>query len=188
MDSIPALLADPAGRKAEASELVCDSAAGKLHELVVGLPTYHPLLKDTGARSQAMKRYLDLFHGRFRRTSAAEVGALGLDFSDATFIPDLKPLGQVATPDDVSAGRAIFHLAGKGKPAAIQLPATALFDRTAKEHHSITVLIVQAEVGQTGETIYGVIARDFIRSLTAKSLRKITPLENKKGNSPEKDR
>jgi hypothetical protein len=107
-ESIPELLADASARKAQAAERACDGAAAKLLTLAAGLPAYHPLLKDAETRLRAIKETLDRFRGRYRLASPREEAALGVDTWEVAFIPDLRPLGRAATPEDVKAGRAIF--------------------------------------------------------------------------------
>ena len=87
-----------------------------------------------------------------------------------TFLPAIRPLGRAATAEDVKAGTALFHLGGKGKPAELSLPATAVLKRDAKLKEPPRTLIVQAEVGPDGATTYGIIAPHEVRAAAAGEL------------------
>jgi hypothetical protein len=121
------------------------------------------LLADAEKRFGRIKAHLALYAGRFRRSTAAEREAVG-----GGFIPDIRPLGRAATAADVKAGRAVFHLDGKGKPLTLKLPAVA-------ELKGGKGLIVQAET-LDGKPVYGVILREEIRRVEAKEVVKVTPL------------
>jgi hypothetical protein len=164
---IPEYLADPALRRNAAPERACDRVAEKLGELVVGLPLYHPLLKDADERLTALKGALDRFGGNYRRATGREVELLNRRPWTPTYLPDIRPLGRAATADDVKAGKAVFHLDGKGKPADVVLPAAGVLKRDEKKERPPHVLIVQAEVGPGGEVVYGILARDAVRTVPA---------------------
>ncbi len=159
---VPDFLADPAVRKPEAAERTCDVAAAKLHQLVAGLPSYHPLLKDAEDRLKKIAATLDRFRNRFRELSPWERSLLEHDSWRPRYIPDIA-LAAPATADDVAAGRAVFHLAGNGKLARLKLPASAVFKRNEKDWNPPWVLIVQAEVGPDNQVTYGVIGRNGIQ-------------------------
>jgi hypothetical protein len=163
-EDIPALLSDPAGRRSEVAERAWDLAAERLGKLVMGLPAYHPLLKDADRRLALLKAMLDRPQGRFRRLSWREMKALELSSWEARFIPDIRPLGRPATADDVRAGKAVFYLDGKGKLTNQKLPAVAVLKPDKKGAPLARLLIVQAEAGPDGETIYGGIGKEGMRS------------------------
>jgi hypothetical protein len=162
---VPQFLADPATRREQAEERACDAAALKLGDLVLGLPRYHPLQKDADQRLAALKTMLDRFAGSYRRANWREVRRLDLSHFAPTYVPDIRPLGRAATADDVKAGKAIFHLDGKGKPADLKLPAAAVLKGVAKEKWPHHVLIVQAEVGPDGAVTCGIITHEEIRTV-----------------------
>src|SRR5262249_19532498 len=66
---IPEFLADPEIRRNEAPQRFCDDAAEKLQSLVIGLPGYHPLLKDADQRLTKLRAEFDRFAGNFRRAT-----------------------------------------------------------------------------------------------------------------------
>ena len=68
---------------------------------------------------------------------------------DAGLPPGPAPLDHVATAEDVKAGKAVFHLDGKGKLTDLKLPAVGLLIPDDKKKRWSTVLIVQAEVMPT---------------------------------------
>jgi hypothetical protein len=168
----PDILRDPKKRRTTAELRKCDVAGKKLMYLVAGLSEYHPLLLDADERLAAVRTTLDLYGGRFRRLSPSEKKIL----NNLYFVPDLHPLGRPATAEDVRAGKAIFHLGGKGRLAELKLPAQATWEKGANEKEPRRGLIVQAEVGSDGETMYGVIERNAIRSVPAGELASVTPL------------
>ncbi len=175
-EGIPELLRDPAARKESAPERVCDVAAERLSALVVGQVETHPLLKDHGRRLKVMKETFDRFQGRHRLLTETESEALGLSLWRARYVPDVRPLGRAATAEDVRAGRALFHLDGKGNPAELKLPAVATLKRPGREGRPARVLIVQAEVGPGGETTYGVLGAGEARAATEKELAGVKPV------------
>jgi hypothetical protein len=174
---IPDVLADPATRRNEAAERVCDQVAVRLGELLLGLPPYHPLLKDADRRLAQMKEVYDRFHGTHRRLSRRELSQLWIIDWHTLFAPAVRPLGRAATEVDVEAGKAVFHLGGKGKPADVNLPAVGVLARKGNEGEETRVLVVQAEVGPDGEVTYGIIGRGLMRAVRAGELEKVTPLE-----------
>jgi len=134
-----------------------------------------------------------LFRKRLRHNG---LGNFGLDpwwDDELKFIPGVAPLSRPATPGDVAAGKAIFHLAGKGRLADIKLPATAVFrkEKEAYERKEAAgliglfgpdepgrVLIVQAEFDADGQLHYGIIAQREIREANADELADIEPLDS----------
>jgi len=117
---------DPKDWNEHAEEKSCDVAATRLVDLVAGVPPYHALHRDAEQSLARLKDFLDRHRGRFRRLTEAEATRLSPASGAPTFVPDICPLGRAATAADVTAGRAIFHLDGKGRPADIQLPAWAI--------------------------------------------------------------
>ena len=147
-------LAEPAIRRTEAAERACDAAAEKLNELVVGLPRCHPLLKDADKRLDALKASLDRLGTNFRRPTWRESQTLDLRFWSPTFMPNISSLGRAATAEDVKAGKAVFHLEGKGKPAELKLPAVAMLKADERKERPARLLIVQAEIGPDGTALH----------------------------------
>jgi hypothetical protein len=178
--SIPEYLADPATRRQQAAERKCDEVAVKMGELVLGLPSYSPLMKDADARLATIKKLLDRYKGRFRSLTATEAESLGLSAWNPMFVPDVRPLGRAATADDVAKGLAVFQLDGKGKRADAKLPAVATLRGGMHSKESPRVIVVQAEVGQDGKTTYGIIGGGDIRAAAADALVGIKPIVEKK--------
>jgi hypothetical protein len=169
---IPKFLADPKSRKTEAEERNCDRAADKLNSLVVAMPKCHPLLKDNEDRLTAMKKTLDRFAGNYRRANWRERDILDASVWNPIFLPDIRPLDRAATDADVKAGKAIFHLDGKGKPADLKLPAVGMLKTDAAKSDRQRVLIVQAEIGPDG-VVCGVITSSEIRTISSRDLASI---------------
>jgi hypothetical protein len=176
---LPTFLADPAARRNEAAQRAYDVTAENLNRLVPGQPTYHPLLKDADDRLRSLRASLDRFRRRYRRMTPAETTLLDFSRCEIAFLPDVRPLGRAATADDVKQGKALFHLDGKGKPAGLRLPASAVLRRDADKKDPPRVLIVQAEVGADGALTYGIIGKDVIRAVTSKELADVQPLGGK---------
>ena len=174
--ALPAFLANPVDRFEVVQERACDVAAEKLGDLVAGLPLYHPILKDSDKRLTAFKIAFDRFAGNYRSVTPLEQDDLSFTESQTlstwtpAFIPDIRPLGRIATAADVRAGKAIFHLDGKGKQANQSLPAIGVLKADVKTPHLPHVLIVQAEVSPDGQITYGVIMKEAIRAVPASEL------------------
>ena len=96
-----------------------------------------------------------------------------------TFIPNIPPRNRPATPANVKAGNAVFDLGGKGKLADTKLPAWLLLKTEAKEKYPAFGLVVQAEVGPDGKTVYGVVFRHDIRAVKAEEVERIELYERK---------
>jgi hypothetical protein len=159
------------------SERVCDTAAEKLGDLVLGLPLYHPLCKDSESRRQRMMTVLDQFRGRYRRLSGRELEALERPFWESNvFVLAMSPLRRAATAEDVRAGNAIFHLDGDGKPLGLALPAVAVLKETERNDRPATVLVVQAEINSAGAITYGILGAGEMRPVPADELTKVSPL------------
>jgi hypothetical protein len=177
---LPGLLADPAARREEAAERACDVAAEKLGSLLWGTPEYHVLLKNADKRLQAVKDSFDRYKGKYRGLNDLERHELGLSPWGTVLVPDVRPPDRPATDFDVRAGRALFHLDGKGKLAELKLPAVGVLKPGGKRGREESVLIVQAEVGADGEAVYGIIGRHELRAAKAKEFAKAAPLTPKK--------
>jgi len=70
--SIPDVIADPASRRQRAELRRCDVAASKLHELVIGLPGFHPLMKDADQRLDKLRKTLEQSMGSLRSATSEE--------------------------------------------------------------------------------------------------------------------
>lgn len=182
---LPADRRDPAGWAEHAEERTCDVAAERVTDLVAGVPPRHALRRDAEPSLAALRTFLA--RHRFRRLTESEVRRLDWRTSDPGYIPDIRPLGRPATAADVAAGRAVFHLNGKGKPAADppvwvalkgdldahrsaekEIPKVAAGTPPASDVDPLAVgLVVQAEVGPGGKVYYGVIFRTAIRVVRA---------------------
>jgi hypothetical protein len=80
----------------------------------------------------------------------------------------------------VKAGKAIFHLGGKGRLAEQQLPASAVLKGAKDERgRPLRVLIVQAEVGANGLVTYGVVSRTSVGEISGKELSDFRTLPKK---------
>jgi hypothetical protein len=165
-DQIPGIIDDPALRRAEAKGRVCDDVALKLQDLVWGIGSYHPLLKERDKRLVEFRAFLDRFKGRLSRLNGVAAKLFDFDPKNILYIPDILPLDRPATEEEVKAGRAVFHLGGKGKLAGQRFPATAHWEGTQ-------VLIVQAEIGPDGKVTYGVISHSGLRTVSAAKLSNI---------------
>ena len=176
MMSLPDSLADAKLRKAEASERVCDRIGINVSCMVAGLPPFHPMRIDSEQALDAIKTLLDRFAQRIRPLNYQDSQKLRLSSFDAAFIPDIKPLAQAATADDIIAGRAIFHLSGKGQAAGIALPAWVELRKNANDE-AVRGYAVQAEIGADGTIIYGVIFRHGMRAVPAAEVEKVEPVK-----------
>ncbi|MCA9037049.1 MAG: hypothetical protein KDA91_18060, partial [Planctomycetaceae bacterium] len=67
--NIPDVIADPASRRQQAELRHCDIAGEKLSALVIGLPEFHPLMKDVDQRLDSMRKLLDTKSGSLRRAT-----------------------------------------------------------------------------------------------------------------------
>jgi hypothetical protein len=158
-------------RDALDDEKTRDQSFKKLSKLLVGLP------HNTNVKE--MKAMLDRFDGRFRRGSKA-VWQAEDSWGNPRFEPDIVPLDRPATAEDVKAGRAVFHLNGKGKRTDLGLPALGMPKSEPGRVNPVAVVIVQAETGPDGVVMYGFIARNAIRSAPATEFNRVTPLKDLK--------
>ena len=176
--SLPDYLEDPSVRRETAIELACDRAAQQIGELTYGMPLVHPLRLDHDERLKEMKTLMDRYQGRFREIHRSE-GTPSNRLGTRRLIPSsiLPPLGKTATTDDLKSGHAVFSLAAAGKLAPLKLPAVATLKAGPAEKAPPKVLIVQAEIDADGQTVYGLIGRNFIRSAKADEVTNISPIE-----------
>jgi hypothetical protein len=165
----------------------------RITALVVGIPPFHPLHRDAAKSLPALKAFLDRHGRRFRRLTEAEARRYDLR-GDPAYAPDIRPLGRPATAADVAAGRAVFHLGGKGKPVAN--PPAAVVLRPAVRQAWVPAdgqvwlgltlwlatserpqygFVVQAEAGPDGKVVYGVIFRHAIRAVGADEVERVEP-------------
>lgn len=168
--SIPDVLSDLRSRRDEVKVRVCDAAAEKLSTLVIGLPEYHPLLNDSEDRLRAVRSYFERFQKALRRTTSVEDEIFDNRLHEPMFVPDFAGLEGPATATDVSTGKAVFHLNGRGIRTMMTLPASAVARADEKKPHAARVLIVQAEEDSNGDLIYGIIGRREIAALPARDL------------------
>jgi hypothetical protein len=68
---------------------------------------------------------------------------------------------------DVTAGRAVFHLDGKGAVIPVKAKTWVILKTDAKKDNPPQGLVVQAEKNDKGELIYGVIFRHAVRPVSA---------------------
>ena len=177
--SVPDFLEDPATRRKEAKERVCDAAALKISKLVFGLVPYHPLFADADRRLEELKVALKKYEGRFRLMTDMEKEALQVYGFGVKFLVDFRPLGRPATAKDVAEGKAVFHLDGKGQPAKVTLPAVAVRKGADTERRPSRVLIVQAEVRPDGETLCGVLGPEGTQTLRLSQLTGVVPVSKR---------
>jgi hypothetical protein len=70
--NIPDVIADPTSRRQQAELRRCDVAAQTLAAMVIGLPVFHPLMKDADQRLETMRTLLDTKSGSLRRATDVE--------------------------------------------------------------------------------------------------------------------
>jgi hypothetical protein len=172
-------VADPTRRKAKAAVRACDRAMERL-TAIAGMPEFHPLLNDADDRIRDGRALMDRFVGRIRELSRDEHLLFTGDRHDLfgrrngpSYVFDIRPLGRPATAADVAAGRAVFHLDGKGRVAGTTLPAWCVLTVDAGDKHPPRGLVVQAEVGADGATTYGVIFEHAMRAVPAAEVEKV---------------
>jgi hypothetical protein len=186
VEDLPDFLSDKSSTRDKAGERICDIAAKLFRDHALGVPPYHCLAKDAEARLASIKAYYDRFGGQFRLLNDDEIIAMKLLAEAETrflhfsthflYVPDIRPLGRPATADDVKSGKALFHLAGKGRVAPIALPAVGFWKRNGAADTSKPVLIAQAEIAADGKTVFGVIERDCVHSVGGDELTEVKPI------------
>jgi hypothetical protein len=156
----------------EASERACDGAAIRVWHCLFGVPAYHPLFKDAAERLAVMKAAVDSYRGRYRVLTRDERKLLedGNYFVAPRFAPRIAALDRPATEKDVLEGNAVFHLEGKGKPIGEKLPFWARLTDPPPAPDREFALVVQAEVNENGETIYGAVTASGLTQLQPKDL------------------
>jgi hypothetical protein len=160
---------------ATATERRRDAAAEALNYMVIGIRFHHALLKKADANLIVFRQEFDRLRSHLRPARPWEVKLFELEgYGKMCLIPDFPALGRAATADDVKAGRAVFHLDGKGKLLDKKLPLIGEL-----KAHGERVLIVQAEMNADGEAIFGVITRYGIRAVPAKEFTRTFPAEAK---------
>ena len=150
----------------DAEERACDEPGHHLSSRVVGAPFYHPLRKDADVQLTRLMDFYDTYRGRLRLATDAETAALRAD-RNASFIPDIRPLGRPATAADVKAGLAVFHQDGKGRTWTGPSPTQVSLKADAKEKRPPVGLVVQVEADADGKAVYGVIFRHGVRKVRA---------------------
>jgi hypothetical protein len=178
---LPAFLANPEDRQDVVPERICDLAAEKLGDLVAGLPLYHPIQKQADKRLTEFKAAFDRFGGHYRVMTPQELDGLSSTESQSSstwtpaFLPNIPPLDRPATAADVKAGKAVFHLEGRGRRANLALPAVAVLKAEGQRSQPCQALIVQAEIGPNGQTTYGIITKHAVRAVGPRDLTDIKP-------------
>jgi hypothetical protein len=186
---------DPKDWQEHAEERVCDVAAQRLGQILVGLPEHHALHRDADQSVATIKSVLDRHRRGFRPMKETEAVRLGVSRYESVFVPDIRPLRRPATPADVAVGRAVFHLEGRGTVAPVNLPSWLIL-KANEDKVSPPVqftdqlwivagrvsdapadkpagLVVQAELGPDGKVVYGVIFRNAIRMVRADEVERI---------------
>jgi hypothetical protein len=157
-------------------------AAERIPQVMLGWPAYHPQRKEADV-AQETTLLFDRFPQVFRRLATAELEPLGIDPGQIVFVPDLKPLGRPSTAADVQAGRAIFHLGARARIADLQLPAVAIPQKPEpppdKFGRPRRFLVVQAEVDDSGNTVYGVIGDGVPRRAKPAEFAEIRPIDRR---------
>jgi hypothetical protein len=181
MGSIYGLLKDPQARNDSAESRVCDEVMLHLSRMIVGMPEYHPLLKDAQARFDRNLKWLDQY--KFRHWTTYEAYQIGTVSLTEPLMPDVKPLGRLATAADVESGQAMFHFNGQGNVIDLKLPAWAVLKKDVQavktkdytgEYVGRRGLIFQAEE-RGGKKHYGALFKDGIRALEEEELLRIEP-------------
>lgn len=161
----------------------CDKIALTINRVVVGLPLCHPSLADQDERLAKLKADLDRYLHVMRLATEKESDAGPLD-DNPVFIPDIKPLGRLATADDVAKARAVFFLGNGTKLVAMNLPATCEIKKEREEWDRVhgsqsgpfgpsgppTYTIVQAEQDANGRIWYGLVGGHAIVKKTAEEV------------------
>ena len=170
----PDELSNPQLRRDQAVERVCDLFAAKICGSCVGSPAFHPLRVDCQEQLTEIITTVGRFDQRYRPLQWRETRHFGANsWRGYHFLPIIKPLNRAATFADVATGDAVFHLDGKGKVADVALPAWV----NLKDHSR--GLVVQAEIGADGKTIYGVIFRQGMRAVPAAEVENVEPVVKK---------
>ncbi len=139
------------------------------------MPETEPLITVSEDRLTAMKKTLDRYKGRFHEATREECAALN---DGPMLIPMWPPLNRPATAADIAKGQAIFELGGRSKLAPLKLPAVGTFTATFDgQNIQENLLILQAEIGADGKTMYGAVGPNILRAIPADQLTDIKPLD-----------
>src|SRR5260221_12935216 len=145
-----------------------------INSLVVGLPFHHCLLKNADRNLARFRNGFDKLQARCRKIQPLERKLFDpWGYNSLILMPNFPTLNRPATADDLKAGRAVFHLDGKGKFVDIKLPLIGELETKGKEKQGERVLIVQAETNADGEVVYGVIARYSVRAMPASAFARV---------------
>lgn len=152
------------------AERHCDIVAEELAFYTFGIPWYSIMLSDRDESIQKQKDFYNRF--KMRKITEAEFEALegDLPYFRPFFIPDIQPLGRVATAKDVTDNKAVFHLDGKGTKANVNLPQIVAYTGEVSGLLNNKVIVIQAEVDENGNTIYGILSGDGLKRVTANEL------------------
>ncbi|MBI5722623.1 MAG: hypothetical protein HZA50_01600 [Planctomycetes bacterium] len=187
----PYQMGDSLLKKAEVAERISDLAAMELNAQVFGLTYCHPLAEDSDRRMAALREELDKYMPVIRPVFDEENSGIGMGLYIGSekingFVPEISLLGRPATEKDVTDGKAIFHLGGKGQVADVKLPATGILKKDQEKlgnsmifgHNSKRFFIVQAEKDADGKVFFGIIEENNIRKVPLEDVVNILPLES----------
>jgi hypothetical protein len=161
----------------------CDAVATLIAKLLMGVPIYHPLLKDRDLRRARMRSFIAEYGSHLRSLAVPEVRALALDRFNANFAYLPSP-PHAATIGDVAARRAIFALGPGARSWTLQLPAVATYlipGKVMKDTapQSEKVLVVQAEQDAGGAFHYGIVCREGALEVDGSQLAGIQTIDEK---------
>jgi hypothetical protein len=154
------LLDDPKGR-------VCDEAAIRLSEMVVGLQISDFQTREDDDHIRQLKKLFDQLRGSLKSLPDDLRTRWGVSPFGKKYYLAVTPLEKPATAADVTAGRAVFHLDGKGTILPVKPNTWVVLKTEAKKDNPPQGLVVQAEKNEKGEVTYGVIFRHAIRAVPA---------------------
>lgn len=177
--TLPEYVKEPEWRFEELAETKADRAARVLGKLVWTFPQVHPLAADNKERMETLRVAISRYRYRPETREEHDVRQAGEAFATVWgILPDIPPLPNAATPEDVAAGRAVFTRNGESTRLPMKLPARAVFAEDAGEDQKQrTAIIVQAEMGKDGRVMYGVLFRGGMGIMTDKELSGIMPME-----------
>ncbi len=148
----------------QAAERRCDLAAHAIAQMVIGLPGYHPLLKDRDQRLAEIVATLQAYGHCLRVATSDEQDLLAVANAQGDrwcgFAPE--PLLRPATADDQAAGRALFTVGPGARVADLRLPAKALYHAPGKADAPEPVVVVQAEDDAAGHRHLGLLASHHV--------------------------
>jgi hypothetical protein len=182
--SLPEFLQDAGARVENAPERYCDVAAMRLHELVLGLPAYHPLQSDAAARLAKYHEFFRTFR-QLRIMRAEEAQAMRLSSYESKFVPVLPPLRDAATFQDVKEGRALFSLNGPVRPAGVRLPALVTLKKDVGKKEEVYYLALQAEKDAKDHIRYGLLGPEGILVVDEDKVQAVQAIEAKPQETPD---